>query len=179
MSNTVLLWFFCPLLLFWGVGAYNRLVRLRAMAITAFAHLQSQYAQYVSFVQINFAVLITDERLSPRTSLVGAALQLEASLKVSNAHPLDSLLIRTLETAHETLQTAWVRVCSEAPDLAGDPLPVTLQKQWVDIALQAGHDRSELNLRIEDYNRGIQQFPANLLAWLFRLKPVYGEKDDA
>ncbi len=179
MSNTVLVWIFFAVLLFWGVGAYNRLVRLRALAIAAFAPLQAQYGQYASLVQSNFEAVVGDDRLTARVSLVSATLQFETSLKAASAHPLDSLVMRALETAHEVLQGSWARVCGEPQDLAGDPLPEVLEKQWGEITLQADRGRDEFNRRIQDYNQGIQQFPANMLAWLFRFKPAYWKKEIA
>ena len=177
MSNTVLLWGISAVLVFWAVGAYNRLVRLRALAIAAFVPLQSQYGQYSVLVRSNFEALGGDERLTARSGLLSATLQFQISLKAASAHPLDNLVMRALETAHEVLHDSWARVCDEPQDLAGDPLPEALQKQWADIASQADHGREEFNRRIQDYNHGIQQFPANLLAWLFRLQPAYWEKE--
>jgi LemA protein len=173
MSSTVLLWGFCAVLLFWGVGAYNRLIRLRAIAITAFVPLQLHYGHYILLVKSNFSTLVNDDTFSSIPGLLGAAKQFEAALKAASTQPLESLVMRALETAHDVLQDAWVRVCGEPQDLAGASLPDTLQKQWESIALQVSHDRIDFNQRIQDYNRGIQQFPANLLAWLFRLKQAY------
>jgi LemA protein len=176
MSNTVLFWIFCAIILFWGVGAYNRIVRLRAQAITAFAPLQSHYEQYVLVMHGHFESFDDEDRLSARSGLFNAVLQFDISLKAAGAHPLDSLVMRALETAHEALHGTWIRVCCEPQDLEGEPLPETLQKQWGDISLHAERDRAEFKHRVQDYNQGIQQFPANLLAWLFRFKPAYWEK---
>ncbi len=176
MNNTVLLWIFCAVLLFWGVGAYNRLIRLRAMAMAAFVPLHLHYGYYTLLVQSNFSNDIKDEPISTHAGLMGAAQQFEISLKAASTQPLESLVMRALETAHDVLQDAWAKVCCEPQDLAGASLPDTLQKQWEDIALQVSHDRMEFNQRIQDYNRGIQQFPANVLAWLFRLKLAYWEE---
>lgn len=168
------------MLLFWGVGAYNRLIRLRAMALAAFVPLHLHYEHFTLLVQSNFSSVINGEQIRTHAGLMGAVQQFEISLKAASTQPLESLVMRALETAHEVLQDAWVRVCSEPQDLAGASLPDTLRKQWEDIALQVRHDRMEFNQRIQDYNRGIQQFPANLLAWLFRLKQAYwGEKPHA
>lgn len=177
MSNTVLPWIFCAVILFWGVGAYNRLVRLRAQAIAAFAPLQSQYGHYVLLVQGHFEASNHEDGLTARAGLFNAVLQFDTSLKAAGARPLDNLVMGALETAHEVLHGSWIRVCGEPQDLAGDPLPEVLQKQWQDISLQADRDRDEFKHRVQDYNQGIEQFPANLLAWLFRFKPAYWEKE--
>lgn len=167
------------MLVFWGVGAYNRLIRLRATAIAAFAPLQLQYGHYVAVVNLNFSDSTEEVRVTPRTVLRGASLQFEISLKAASAQPLDGLVLRALETAHAVFQNAWARVCNEPQDLAGDLLPNSLEKEWADIESQANHDAQAFRRCIQDYNQGIQQFPANMLAWLFRLKTVYLEDEAA
>jgi LemA protein len=176
MDNMVLIWGVGAVLLFWGVGAYNRLVRLRAVAIAAFAPLHSHCGQYVALVQSNFEFEVGDEQFTARTGLINAALQFEASLKAANVRPLDSLVMRALDTAHLVLQDSWAKVCGEPQDLAGEALPEDLKKRWADISFQANLGRDEFSRRIQDYNQGIQQYPANLLAWLFRFKPAYWDK---
>ena len=162
------------MLLFWSVGAYNRLVRLRALAIAAFLPLHLQYGQYVALVQKNWGFEVGDERFSARASVLSAAQQFETSLKAASAQPLDSLVMRALETAYEVLLASWARVCGESQNLMGAPLPEELQREWTDISLQTERDRAEFTRRILDYNQGVQQFPANVLAWLFRFKPTTG-----
>jgi hypothetical protein len=91
-------------------------------------------------------------------------------MKVALAHPMDAMAMRALQTAHETLRTSWVRVRNEPPDLAGDLLPEALQQQWEHISLNAGDARAEFNRRVQEYNAATQQFPARLLARLFRFR---------
>ena len=167
MSDTVTVWALWAVMLFWAVGAYQRLVRMRAHAIAAFAPLDAQFGQYVALVKDNFSTAANDFAPPAQAGLVGAALQFELSMKVALAHPMDALAMRALQTAHETLRTSWVRVRNEPPDLAGDPLPEALQQQWDHISLNAGEARTEFNRRVQEYNAAIQQFPARLLAWLF------------
>ena len=168
MNDSVTVWALWAVVLFWAVGAYQRLVRMRAHAIAAFAPLDAQFGQYVALVKDNFSA---SEFAPPaQAGLVGAALQFELSMKVALAHPMDALAMRALQTAHETLRTSWVRVRNEPPDLAGDPLPEALQQQWDHISLNAGEARTEFNRRVQEYNAAIQQFPARLLAWLFRFQ---------
>jgi LemA protein len=171
MSGSVAIWIVSAVLLFWVVGAYKRLVRLRAQAIAAFAPLDVQFVHYAVLVQHSFAAIHDDDGPAARAGLVGAALQLEASTKVARVQPLDVLIMRALETAHEALFASWARVRNQPPDLAGGPLPEALQLQWEHIALDAGNARAEFNRRVQDYNAAIRQFPARLLAWLFRFKP--------
>jgi LemA protein len=170
MSDSVTFWALWAVMLFWAVGAYQRLVRMRAQAITAFASLDAQFGQYVALVKDNFSKAGSDSAPPAQAGLVGAALQFESSMKVALAHPTDAMAMRALQTAHETLRTSWVRVRNEPPDLAGDLLPEALQQQWEHISLNAGDARAEFNRRVQEYNAAIQQFPARLLARLFRFR---------
>jgi len=173
MSHSVAIWIMSAVLLFWAVGAYNRLVRLRSHAIAAFAPLDAQFAHYVALVKNGFASVHGDDGPAARAGLVGAALQLESSMKVARAHPLDVHAMRALETAHEALSASWARVRNAPPDLAGAPLPEALQLQWEHIAFDAGNAGVEFNRRVQDYNAAIQQFPARLLAGLFGFRPAH------
>lgn len=172
MSGSVTILIACAVTLFWAIGAYNRLVRLRAHAIAAFAALDEQYHHYVLLVQTNFPVL-ADHAVSLRAGLAAAAQQFDASLRAARAHPLDVLAMRALETARQALDGSWVRLRNEPPDLAGPPLPETLQKQWEHIAMTAELAQAEFNRHVQAYNDAIAQFPARLLAWLFGFKPAH------
>jgi LemA protein len=172
-GSSVAVWIISAVFLFWAVGAYKRLARLRSQAIAAFAPLDAQFAHYAALVLASFASVHGDDGPAARAGLVGAALQLESSMKVARVQPLDVLVMRALETAHEALCASWARVRNEPHDLAGDPLPEALQLQWEHIALNADNARSEFNRRVKDYNAAIRQFPAALLAGLLGFRPAH------
>ena len=173
MDISLAIWIGWAVLLFWAVGAYNRLVRLRAQAIQAFAALEMQYVQYVTLVQGSFALPEDAGEADLRAGILAAARQFESSLKAARAHPLDALAMRALETAHETLFMAWARLRDTPPDLAGEALPTVLLQQWGRITLHADKARKEFNQQVQAYNAAIQQFPAHLLAWLFGYKAAH------
>lgn len=159
-------------LLFWAVGAYNRLVRLRARAIEAFAAMEQQFLLYLALVRSG---LTPEEGEAPPVlaGLLGAAGQFDSSLKAARQQPLDDLAARALVAAHEALNEAWSRLRGEPPDLAGAPLPDTLQQQWQHIARQVETVRGEFNRCVLDYNAAIDLFPARLLAALFQFKHAH------
>ena len=51
MPSSLVLWSVAAVLLFWAVGAYNRLMRLRADANTAFAALETELSKQVVLVR--------------------------------------------------------------------------------------------------------------------------------
>ena len=51
MPSSIVLWSVAAVLLFWAMGAYNRLMRLRAEANAAFAALEGELAKQVALVR--------------------------------------------------------------------------------------------------------------------------------
>jgi LemA protein len=181
MSDSVMVWFVVAALLFWAMGAYNRLIRLRSQGIVAFVALEALFNQYIVMVKKNFeeaGVLLgaqepardLDAGTAAWAGLAAAAEQFNASLKVAHAKPLNGPTTSALSTALETLYLSWSRLRDLPPDLAGSALPGILQSQWEQVASQVEVARSEFNGRVVTYNEAIHQFPALLLAWVFGFK---------
>lgn len=183
MSDSVMVWVSVALMLFWSMGAYNRLMRLRSQGIVAFAALEGLFNQYVLLVKKNLpdAVEALDaydpgQRHNSSSAawagLAAAAEQFNASLKAAHARPLNGPTTNALKTAFQTLCLSWSRLQDLPPDLAGPALPNFLQSQWEHIALQSEIARAEFNKTVTNYNEAINQFPALLLAWVFGFKPA-------
>ena len=150
MPSSLLTWVAAAVLLFWTVGAYNRLVRLRGEANAAFASLDSELARQVQLVN----QLLTEDDEPPASvfdgiggsfwgGLQGAASQLEATLAAARQKPLDPDRIAALAAAQSVLATAWERA-------------------------------ERFTQAVHRYNAAIAQFPAVLLALLFGFKPGRG-----
>ncbi len=183
MSDSVMVWFVIAMLFFWSMGAYNRLVRLRAQGIVAFAALEGLFNQCLLMVKTNLpdtgaihSLHDANQGLDPSSTawagLAAAAEQFNACLKMAHAQPLNGPTMSALRTAFETLSLSWSRLRDLPPDLAGPALPGPLQSQWEQLALQSELARAEFNKRVVNYNEAIDQFPALLLAWVFGFKPA-------
>jgi LemA protein len=183
MNASVALWFVFALLLFWAMGAYNRLVRLRSRGIAAFANLETFFNQYILMVKTNVpqwsaaaapgnAVPDNDTSVAAWAALAAAAEQLNASLKVAHTRPLNGPTMSALRTAFETLCLSWLRLRDLPADLAGAAVPDTLQSQWETVAAQVEMARTDFNRTVTNYNQAISQFPALLLARAFGLQPA-------
>ena len=164
------------MLLFWGVGAYNRLVRLRGEANAAFGELEAQLQRQVELVD----ALVGDEpesifegaQSSFWGGLQGAASQLRASLASARHRPLDPERIAALGSAQRVLAVAWDRAeRDDAHDLAGARLPETLTAQRSQLTSLCIAAAGRFSRAVEQYNDAIAQFPAVLLALLFGFKP--------
>ena len=182
MSKSVITWVAAAVLLFWAVGAYNRLVRLRGDAGASFAALDAELTRQVQLVR----QLLPDDGDHPASlfdgmegsfwaGLQGAAGQLEASLASARHRPLEPERIAALAAAQSILAMAWERAEREdAHDLAGPRLPETLTVRRAHMTAQCAAAAERFTGAIQAYNDGIAQFPALLLAWLFGFRPGRG-----
>jgi LemA protein len=179
-SSSFLPWVIAAVALFWAVGAYNRLVRLRSEANQAFGALDAELARQVRLV--HECLPPAEEHRPPhsggsalRGGLQGAAAQLTASLAAARSRPLDPERIAALGAAQEVLQMAWERAAREdAHDFAGPRLPENYGSE-LEQAVRMTHAATEhFNQAVQRYNQGIAQFPALLLARLFGFRPGRG-----
>jgi LemA protein len=178
LTASLLFWAGLAVLIFWSVGAYNRLVRLRALANAAFAVLDGHWARQLALIDhsVPQGVVTAAERDAAAAmdelwaALLGGRNQLQSALTACRPHPLHAESLQTLAAAKDVLVMAWGRVQNEVHDLAGAAIPDTVADEWRRL-LQATDDaQSQFNAAVTAYNQAIAQFPAQLLAWLFGFK---------
>jgi LemA protein len=180
-STNFVPWVIAAVALFWAVGAYNRLVRLRSEAKHAFAQLESELAKQVQLV--HECIPPEEEQAQSQFTggsafwggLQGAAAQLQASLAAAHVRPLDPERIAALGAAQEILSMAWDRAeRDDAHDLAGPRLPENFSGDRQHLVHLTQAATEHFNQAVNRYNEGIGQFPALLLAWLFNFHPSRG-----
>lgn len=118
-------WVGTAVTVFWFVGAYNRLVRLRSLATQAYVALDGALVRQVEYVQSRIAEKLdgkleskadgkTDGReegqAAPDSGLLAAVVQLTALLAATRARPLDARAIAPLATALRVLLSTWERL---------------------------------------------------------------------
>jgi LemA protein len=188
MSGSLIFWTSAAVLLFWAVGAYNRLVRLRAAVNQAFAAVDALMREQVELVLACVPVAVDaadaagaaddpdqllDDMSSLWTGLRAAAEQFRASLAAARARPLSADGMAALDAAQQVLHMAWQRMQQEdAHDLAGSALPEHLQTRWRELAARIQDAVGLFNHAVDDYNAAIRQFPALLLASLYGFAPA-------
>lgn len=173
-------------LFFWAVGAYNRLVLLRASVAKQFAAVDAQLLRVLVWLQGNLPVSMRDML----SEMEEAALP-EALLK----NERDLKLLRTLEELSDSLDlartqpmsaSAMQRVNQERLALAAwakaevragqtgeatwfiDPLPYKFDR----LKAQAWPLMDAYNQAAFKYNEAIHQFPASLLARQVKFLPA-------
>jgi LemA protein len=181
MESSFLPWVIAAVTVFWAVGAYNRLVRLRSDANGAFAALESELQKQVQLVH---DCVPPEEEWAPSQfaggsafwgGLQGAAAQLSASLASAKSKPLDPERIAALGSAQEVLSMAWDRAeRDDAHDLAGPRLPEDFSGERSQLVRMTQAATENFNQAVARYNEAIAQFPAVMLAWLFGFQAARG-----
>ena len=196
LPDSMVGWIVIAVLLFWFVGAYNRLVRLRAAVLQAYATLDAALRKQLDFVQASITADLPEKDASSHSSAVAplqaATTQLATLLGATRLHPLDPGGMAALATALQVLVAAWQRQHPDAvtvfdadgtlsrpapllPSGAGPGAasPVAAEPiAWPEPSAAAEIARSQFNLAVEQYNAAIVQFPALLVAWMVRLRPA-------
>jgi LemA protein len=177
MTSSLLYWALGAVLVFWGVGAYNRLVRLRAEVKAAFAAIDAELQPLAQLAQMLLPEVAQGDEADGQgcppflAPIEGASAQLLASLAAARARPLDGERIAALGTASDAWDLAWDRAEREdAHDLAGPRLPEPLTALRARRVQHAQAAATRFNDSVDRYNDAIGQFPALLLAWVFGFK---------
>ncbi len=183
MNGTFVLWIAAALVAFWGVGVYNRLMRLRARGFDALGSLEKNMKQYCALVEVHMNVsglVLAAEPSSANSShlpeiwatLLSKLDELDLAFKTVRANPLSPPSMERLRLASEAVQQTWIFACNLPSDLAGPAVPGPLCTQWDAITTKVESAKSGLNQILTKYNEAIHQFPARLAARLMRFEPA-------
>lgn len=130
--ESLLMWGLAAVLLFWFVGAHNRLVRLRSAAVQAYGALDALVMRQIDYVQGQVALqqqaLAGQPRAEPGDapppqgawtraelgSMQAANAQLLAMLDATRARPLEPEAMAALRTALHVMLGAWERLHPES-----------------------------------------------------------------
>lgn len=177
MTTTMALSVLVGMLVFWAVGAYNRLVRLRSEAVKAFSALDSVVAVQPALIKV--AQPVVGAALGPGarhpaaadvaawSRLEAAAAQFALALANARARPLEPEPLRAFSTAYGVLTSTWRTPEAECLDAAVSPQDLRARLAGLDE--QAVVHAAVFDAAVAAYNLAIRQFPAMILAaiWQF------------
>jgi LemA protein len=172
-SSTLLVWSLAALMLFWAIGAYNRLVRLRAQTIAAFATLEQTMVGLPMLIEADFSHLASNESSSEleRSALIAAGKRLADALRVARAAPLTAAAVDELSKAYQDLGASWSQLRDLPDGLSAPDVFAAAETSWNQISLLVQVARADFNRRVQLCNDAIGQFPALLVASGSGLKP--------
>jgi len=153
-------------LVFWLVGAYNRLIRLRGEIARQFVPVHEQFVRRNTLLnQLWLALAPVLVNATPRLDALRAATQqVDTAVARAQARPSRRDTITGLRLADAILSEA--RAHLPIPSAPGTELTeLTSQLQASDATLNFA--RSQFNAAVQAYNRGVKQFPTLLLVGLF------------
>ncbi len=157
-------------LVFWIVGAYNRMVRLRNALATRFASFDELSRQRHALLERQIGLLAAAlASAGPRLdALRAASRQADAAREHARARPAAAGAVTSLRVAEEILADARARLPVQT--VAGAKLPdINAQLAAGDTTLAFA--RREFNAAVAAYNTAVLQFPTALVAWLFGFRP--------
>lgn len=171
MSASVVFWLSVAVLLFWSLGAYNRLVRLRARVIARFAGVDQRMVQALAL--LGEAAAAPETAADARAGLQAATVQFEVALQLARRQPLDAGVVAALQSAHATVHAVWERWYGQSADARtgdGATALAVMQRAWEDSAQLVREAEATYDAAVQDYNGAIAQFPASILAHVFGFK---------
>jgi LemA protein len=181
MNGSLLLWMTLAILLFWWVGLYNRLMRMRARAFSAFGSIEKHLREYVELAREQTLSFGLESGNQPQVQqcepipgwalLLAELAVLDQVLKDARAKPLAVEPMADLQQAISALQRVWDGFSALPRDLAGPALPGDMQAQWDAIAHRVETSRNGYNQILLKYNEAVAQFPARLIVGLMGVKP--------
>lgn len=161
----------CALLLFWAVGAYNRLTRLRAEVLRQWATVDTVWLKWLMRFQGAVSarqILAWSSEADDLQALQDASDALIEALAEARQQSLDEASLARLQARHEALMRCIDEVVQRVPD--------TLRPH-----LQSAQSRIQQNLpmalvpyhaAVVQYNAAVAQAPARWLAQRVRLRPA-------
>jgi LemA protein len=156
-------------LVFWIVGAYNRLVRLRNDLVARFGAVDERYRERHALLERQLELLSTAlAAAAPRLEALRAACrQADTAREHARARPGVASVVTSLRVAEDILAEARAHLPVQA--LPGTELPeLNTRLATSDTALAFA--RAEFNAAVTAYNESIHQFPTVLVAQLFSFR---------
>jgi LemA protein len=160
-------------LVFWMVGAYNRLVALRNAIGAAWAQVDEQLQRRHGLLQSLLEALRTPlaEEAEALEAMQGALLQLQAAAEAVRARPVVASPTAVLLTAEEVLGGATARLLAllEHHPALRDETPEVAQplQALKELEPRLTFARQLFNEAAQAYNGAARQFPTSLLTRMY------------
>lgn len=162
MSATVLIGLLAATMVFWGVGLYNRLMRMRARALDALGSVEKNLRSYISLIEAQFPHEEGSYIPMEWAGLVSRVKALDAQCRAARSAPLQPQPLMTLAQTVDAIDAEWTMLRDQPADLAGPTMPEAMQKLWDEAALKVRTSRGGFNQIVERYDEALHQFPASL-----------------
>jgi len=160
------------LLVFWVIGAYNRLVRLKNMIANAFGQIDVQLKRRYDLIPnlVDVARKYLVHEAQTLEAVIAARNQAKAAEQVVAGSPLNVGALGALAGAEQVLGGALGRLFAVAeayPELKADQTMRELSEELSSTENRIGFARQAYNDHVLEYNDAAAQFPTLIVARLF------------
>ncbi|HVL75807.1 MAG TPA: LemA family protein [Noviherbaspirillum sp.] len=175
MTALVILAAILLLVLFWGVGAYNRLINLRNQFKNAFAQIDVQLKRRYDLIPnlVETAKAYMKHERETLEAVIAARNQAVAASTRAAGDPTDEAAIRSVAAAEGALGSALGRLfaLSEAyPDLKANQNMMQLTEELTSTENRIAFARQAYNDGVMQYNIAREQFPSSIIAGMFSFR---------
>ncbi|MDP3324150.1 MAG: LemA family protein [Hydrogenophaga sp.] len=159
-------------LVFWAVGAYNRLVRLKNAIANAFGQIDVQLKRRYDLIPnlVEVARKYLAHEAQTLESVIAARNQARSAEQSAAASPLNAGALGALAGAEQLLGGALGRLFAVAeayPDLKADQTMRELSEELSSTENRIGFARQAYNDHVLEFNDAAAQFPTRIVARLF------------
>lgn len=158
--------------LFWCVGVYNRITRLRARSLESFVAVTFSMHRYRALVLEHIHPSRVAETPAAFQQLLLQLTQLEQRTKAAQSCPWDKAALAGLSEVGTEVLAVWGVLCTAPEDLAGAALPDNLMQDWDANSRVLHRAVGSFNQSLSDYNDAIAQFPATVITGFLDFKPA-------
>lgn len=163
-------------LIFWSVGAYNRLVRLKNIIANAFGQIDVQLKRRYDLIPnlVEAAKKYLSHERETLEAVINARNEAKSASDAVRSRPANALAVTTLAVAEQALSSSLGQMfaLNEAyPDLKADETIRELSEELTSTENKVAFARQAFNDAVLDYNDAQGQFPALLIAKLFSFAP--------
>ncbi|PPE66351.1 LemA family protein [Caldimonas caldifontis] len=174
-TTSIVSWAILAVLVFWAVGAYNRLVRLRNSIGNAFAQIDVQLKRRYDLIPnlVEAAKKYIAHERETLEAVIAARNQARTAADHVRARPTNAGSVGALAIAEQALEGTLARlmaVVENYPELKADQTLRELSEELTSTENKVAFARQAFNDAALDYNNAAQQFPTNLIARLFGFK---------
>jgi LemA protein len=174
--TTLVLIAVAALLVFWAVGAYNRLVRLKNTIANAFGQIDVQLKRRYDLIPnlVEAAKKYLEHERATLEAVIVARNQAKSASDVVRSKPANAAAVVALATAEQALEGSLGRLFAVAeayPELKADETIRELSEELTSTENKVAFSRQAYNDAVLDYNNAQGQFPAMLIASAFSFAP--------
>jgi len=165
-------------ILIWGIGTYNSLVKKQEAVTTAWGQVENVYQRRADLVPNLVALVKNYQEYEQSTILAVTEARSKAASTTLNIENYDESDLQNFQATQDNLGNAMNRLIvavENYPDLKASDNYLTLQAQLAGCENRIQTERERFNEAAKTYNQSIRKFPSSLIANMcgFEKRPYF------